>query len=158
MIVWLTGLSSCGKSSIADGLVKCFDNGIVVDGGEVRGLAFPNLGFSMYERSLSMLMIRNYAKFLEFKGFVPIVTTVTSPYGFFSEPDCFVVCVCCSVDVCKDRDVRGVYGSGDVVGVDIEYRGFLGADLFVSSEVLSVSDCVGVIFDFVNSKLKEEGK
>ena len=78
MIINLTGQAGSGKSTIAKELKKFFSNSIVIDGDELREI-FVNKDYSEDGRRKNITNAYNIARFLESKGFTPIVALI-SPY------------------------------------------------------------------------------
>jgi adenylyl-sulfate kinase len=116
--VWLTGLSGSGKTTIAKRLVEELrDRGLRVerlDGDVVRKSLTRDLGFSKADRDANIERVTFVAKLLTRNG-VGVVCAFISPYrerrarsreeiGDFVE-----VYVECPVEVCAERDVKGLY-------------------------------------------------
>jgi adenylylsulfate kinase len=78
MIVNLTGQAGAGKSTIARELEKLLYNSVVIDGDELREI-FVNKDYSEEGRRKNITNAYNIARFLEAKGFTPIVALI-SPY------------------------------------------------------------------------------
>ena len=78
MIINLTGQAGAGKSTIARELEKILYNSIVIDGDELREI-FVNKDYSEEGRRKNITNAYNIARFLESKGFTPIVALI-SPY------------------------------------------------------------------------------
>ncbi len=116
--LWFTGLPSSGKTTIARLIEhELRARGLkveVLDGDEVRQQLSPQLGFSKEERDMHIRRIAYVAKLLVRNGIIAIVAAI-SPYretrqyardviGRFVE-----VYVNCPVEVCIERDVKGLY-------------------------------------------------
>ena len=78
MIINLTGQAGAGKSTIARELEKILSNPIVIDGDELREI-FVNKDYSEDGRRKNITNAYNIARFLEAKGFTPIIALI-SPY------------------------------------------------------------------------------
>jgi adenylylsulfate kinase len=78
MIINLTGQAGAGKSTIARELEKILKNPIVIDGDELREI-FVNKDYSEEGRRKNITNAYNIARFLEAKGFSPIIALI-SPY------------------------------------------------------------------------------
>ncbi|HLT59048.1 MAG TPA: adenylyl-sulfate kinase [Limnochordales bacterium] len=117
-VLWLTGLSGAGKSTIAGGLARELRargrRVEVLDGDEVRRVLSQGLGFSRADRDANVMRIAYVAKLLARHGVIVIVAAI-SPYrearerarqeiGRFVE-----VYVRCPLEVCVQRDVKGLY-------------------------------------------------
>jgi adenylylsulfate kinase len=118
--VWLTGLSGSGKSTIAVDLEKrLWERGVrayILDGDNVRHGLNKNLGFSPADRTENIRRIGEVAKLFSDGGVVTL-TAFISPYradrdqvrALMAEGDFVEVHVDCPVDVCEQRDVKGLY-------------------------------------------------
>jgi adenylylsulfate kinase len=118
--VWLTGLSGSGKSTIAVDLEKrLWERGIrayILDGDNIRHGLNKNLGFSPADRTENIRRIGEVAKLFTEAG-VMAVTAFISPYradrdqvrAIMADGDFVEVHVDCPVEVCEQRDVKGLY-------------------------------------------------
>lgn len=137
LILWLTGLSGSGKTTIAKGLErKLKENGCLVevlDGDVIRTNLSKGLGFSREDREINMRRIGFVANLLSRNGVVVIVAAI-SPYRAIRDElrrttENFVeVYVNAPLEVCEDRDVKGLYAmarSGEIrafTGIDDPYE------------------------------------
>ena len=119
-IVWLTGLSGSGKSTIAVDLEKRLcERGVrtyILDGDNIRHGLNKNLGFSPADRTENIRRIGEVAKLFTDAGVVAL-TAFISPYradrdqvrAIMAAGDFVEVHVDCPVEVCEQRDVKGLY-------------------------------------------------
>jgi adenylylsulfate kinase len=119
-IVWLTGLSGSGKSTIAVDLEKrLWERGVrayILDGDNIRHGLNKNLGFSPADRTENIRRIGEVAKLFTEAGMVAL-TAFNSPYradrdqvrALMQPGDFIEVHVECAVEVCEQRDVKGLY-------------------------------------------------
>ncbi|CAB5240837.1 unannotated protein [freshwater metagenome] len=119
-VIWLTGLSGSGKSTIANALEKkLFTQGIhayVLDGDNLRLGLNMDLGFTPEDRAENVRRVSEVAKILVDAGLV-VITALVSPFEgdrqrarSIFEPDEFMeVFVDTPVDVCITRDPKGLY-------------------------------------------------
>jgi adenylylsulfate kinase len=119
-IVWLTGLSGSGKSTIAVDLEKrLWERGVrayILDGDNIRHGLNKNLGFSPADRTENIRRIGEVAKLFTEAGMVAL-TAFISPYradrdqvrALMQPGDFIEVHVECPVEVCEQRDVKGLY-------------------------------------------------
>jgi adenylyl-sulfate kinase len=147
--VWFTGLPSSGKSTLArmleQVLVERGQRVEVLDGDEVRLRLSRGLGFSKEDRDENIRRINYVAKLITRCGGVAI-TCAISPYralrgearqeiGRFIE-----VYVKCSLDVCIDRDVKGLYAKalrGEIpafTGISDPYEAPLDPEVVVETD------------------------
>jgi adenylylsulfate kinase len=156
--VWLTGLPSAGKTTIARALEKrLLDEGRkveVLDGDVVRTHLTKGLGFSREDRDENVRRIGFVANLLSRNG-VTVLCSVISPYRAVRDEvrelhqTRFVeVYVSTPVEVCSERDVKGLYAkqrSGEIsglTGVDDPYEPPLAPEVVVPTHELSLDDAV----------------
>lgn len=116
--IWLTGLPSAGKSTIANliaiELAKRDHNVEMLDGEDVRKNLSKGLGFSKEDRDTHIERIGYVAKLLSRNG-VAVIVAAISPYRDVRERmrtmiEHFVeVYVNCPLEICTSRDVKGLY-------------------------------------------------
>ena len=119
-VIWLTGLSGSGKSTIANALEKkLFSLGMhayVLDGDNIRLGLNKDLGFTREDRAENVRRVSEVAHSLYDAGLITIVALV-SPYAedraqaksLFPEGDFAEVWVKTPTEVCADRDPKGLY-------------------------------------------------
>jgi len=147
-IVWLTGLSGSGKSTIAVELEKrLWDRGVrayILDGDNVRHGLNKNLGFSPADRTENIRRIGEVAKLFTEAGMVAI-TAFISPYradrdqvrALVPAGDFVEVHVDCPLEVCEQRDVKGLYQKAragqipEFTGISAPYEPPLAAELTI---------------------------
>jgi bifunctional enzyme CysN/CysC len=145
-VIWLTGLSGSGKSTIANTLEKkLFSLGMhayVLDGDNMRLGLNKDLGFTREDRAENVRRVSEVAHNLYDAGLITIVALV-SPYAedraqakaLFPECDFAEVWVKTPAEVCAERDPKGLYkkaASGELpnlTGVGQEYEAPAEADL-----------------------------
>ena len=158
-VIWLTGLSGSGKTTIANELfkklkrkdVKC----IILDGDEIRNV-FNNNGFDKESRIQHNINVGYMAFLLEKQGYIVIVSLV-SPYREARDKCREIVSnfkevyVSTSLSVCEQRDVKGLYKkarNGDIkqfTGIDDPYNEPLHAEITLDTEKLDLKCCVDLI-------------
>jgi len=165
---WFTGLPCSGKTTVADGVAEELrDRGYRVerlDGDIVRKSLTRDLGFSKEDRDANIMRVTFVAKLLTRNG-VAVLATFVSPYrerraksreeiGEFVE-----VYVRCPVEVCIDRDIKGMYKkalAGEVTGftgVDDPYEEPADPELILDTDKETVEESVEKVLE----KLKELG-
>jgi bifunctional enzyme CysN/CysC len=138
-VIWLTGLSGSGKSTIANALEKkLFAMGIhsyVIDGDNVRLGLNKDLGFTREDRAENVRRVAEVAHTLYDAGLVTIVALV-SPFAsdrdqaksLFPEGDFAEVWVKTPAEVCAERDPKGLYRKAaagelpNLTGIGQEYE------------------------------------
>ncbi len=167
--VWLTGLSGSGKSTIAVDLEKrLWERGVrayILDGDNVRHGLNKNLGFSPDDRTENIRRIGEVAKLFTDAGMVAL-TAFISPYradrdqvrALMGEGDFIEVHVDCPVEVCEQRDVKGLYKkarAGEIkefTGISAPYEAPSKAELTINTAGQSVEDSAKQIMAYLESK------
>jgi adenylylsulfate kinase len=148
LTVWFTGLPCSGKSTLARLLHRKLKGAQIgseiLDGDEVRQRLTKGLGFSKEDRIENVRRVAYVAKLLTRNGVIAIAALI-SPYRAVRDEikqdigRCLEVFVDCPVEVCKDRDVKGMYKkamAGEIkqfTGVDDPYEIPLHPDLLLST-------------------------
>jgi adenylylsulfate kinase len=164
--VWLTGLSGAGKSTIAVDLEKrLLERGVrtyILDGDNVRHGLNKNLGFSPEDRTENIRRIGEVAKLFTDAGMVAL-TAFISPYradrdqvrGLMAAGDFIEVFVDCPVDVCEQRDVKGLYKkarAGEIkefTGVSAPYEAPLRPELALDTSAQGVEESAKQILAYL---------
>nr|NIO49118.1 adenylyl-sulfate kinase [Candidatus Aminicenantes bacterium] len=132
-IVWFTGLSASGKSTIAHTVEKVLhDRGVrtyVLDGDNVRHGINSNLGFSREDRKENLRRIAELSKLFIDAGIL-VLTAFISPYkqdrkyikSHFNSDNFLEIYVKCAVEECERRDPKGQYKKARA-GIIKEYTG-----------------------------------
>jgi adenylylsulfate kinase len=159
VVVWLTGMSGAGKSTIARALVAQLQTfalrATVLDGDVLRTGLNSDLGFSEEERTENLRRVAHVAALFCKEGFI-VVTATISPEAEHRENarrivgnDTFLeVFVDTPLDVCEQRDPKGLYKRarrGEIAqftGVSMPYHPPLHPDLVLRTHDGSVDDCV----------------
>ena len=134
LLIWLSGLSGSGKSTIANGLEKkLYENGFLsylLDGDNIRVGLNNDLGFSDEDRKENIRRISEVAKLFADSGKV-VMTAFISPYSDdrnearkLIDNDFIEIFVNTSLDECIKRDPKGLYKKA----LNGEIKGFTGID------------------------------
>src|SRR3954453_20025978 len=167
-VVWFTGLSAAGKSTIA-GLVagELEQRGMVVDrldGDVVRTHLSKGLGFSREDRDTNIARIAFVAHLLQRNGVIVLVSAI-SPYRNTRDDarkligDFVEIYVAPPLEECIKRDVKGLYKkaiAGEIkqfTGISDPYEAPLNAELTIDTSTVSVEEGVQRIL----AKLRELG-
>jgi adenylylsulfate kinase len=160
--VWLTGLPSAGKTTLARALEKkLLDTGRrveVLDGDVVRAHLTKDLGYTREDRDENVRRIGFVAHLLSRNG-VYAICPVISPYRATRDEvrtlhgtDFVEVYVSTPVDVCAKRDVKGLYArqqAGELTGltgVDDPYEPPLDPEVVVPTHTLTLDESVELIW------------
>lgn len=119
-LIWLTGLSGSGKSTIANALEKRLHalgmHAYVLDGDNLRMGLNVDLGFTPEDRAENVRRVSEVGKLMIDAGLI-VITALVSPFevdrqrarSIFSEGDFIEVFVDTPVDICISRDPKGLY-------------------------------------------------
>ena len=158
-VIWLTGLSGSGKSTVADALESRLHamgiHSYLLDGDNIRGGLNKDLGFTEADRVENIRRTAEVAKLMADAGLV-VITAFISPFrserdmarGLFKPGEFAEVFLDVSLDVAEARDPKGLYKKarrGDLphfTGIDSPYEAPESADLRLDTSALSVEECV----------------
>jgi adenylylsulfate kinase len=161
--VWLTGLPSAGKSTIASALEKrLLDAGYrveILDGDAVRTHLTKDLGFSREDRDENVRRIGFVAQLLSRNGVIVLVPVIAPYRGArdevraLHEDGRFIeVHVATPVEVCSERDVKGLYAQqrdgkiAGLTGVDDPYEPPLDPEVVVRTQEQSLEESVETVW------------
>ncbi len=165
-ILWFTGLSGAGKSTIAhaveEQLYQLGCNTYVLDGDNVRHGLCGDLGFSEQDRVENIRRIGEMAK-LFVDGGVITLTAFISPFrsdrdkarALVEPGDFFEVFVGCPLEVCEGRDPKGLYKKAraglikNYTGISSPYEPPLKPELVVDTSRMDLASCVQAVIDML---------
>lgn len=161
-VIWLTGLSGSGKTTIAYELEKLLlsKNFIccVIDGDDVRCKLNNDLGFSENDRKENIRRVAEVAKMLVESSIITICSFVSPTKSIRAvaenilEDDFIEIYINSPLDVCEKRDVKGLYKKarkGEILnftGIDSPFEAPLNPFLEVKSDLMNIDDSVNLIF------------
>uniref|UniRef100_A0A674A1B0 3'-phosphoadenosine 5'-phosphosulfate synthase 1 n=1 Tax=Salmo trutta TaxID=8032 RepID=A0A674A1B0_SALTR len=172
--VWLTGLSGAGKTTVSMALeeylvchgIPCYS----LDGDNIRQGLNKNLGFSPEDREENVRRIAEVARLFADAGLVCIASFI-SPYGRdrvnarkiheAAGLPFFEVFVDAPLDVCEQRDVKGLYKrarAGEIrgfTGIDSEYEKPEAPELVLKTDSCSVNESIQQLIDLLHEKVRE---
>jgi len=169
VLIWITGLSASGKSTIAHELEsQLFQKRIrsyVLDGDNIRHGLNKNLGFSPDDRHENLRRIGELAKLFVDAGMVTI-TAFISPYRsdrqmvreLVGSKEFIEVYLKCSVDVCETRDPKGLYQKakrGEIqnfTGISSPYEEPEHPELVLETGLLSIDESVAKILAYLDAQ------
>lgn len=172
-LIWLTGLSGSGKSTIANALeTRLFENKIrtyTLDGDNIRERINKDLTFSPEDRTENIRRIAEIAHLFIDAGVV-VLGAFVSPYRKDREnikkivgDDNFIeVYVNTSIEKCEERDVKGLYKKArqgiikDFTGISAPYEAPESPDIEIRTEQLTIEESVDKIVKSLTKKLKNE--
>ena len=157
-IIWLTGLSGSGKSTIANELAKQLfalgKHAYVLDGDNLRSGINMDLGFTPEDRAENVRRVSEVAKLMLDAGLIVIIALV-SPYesdrqrarSLVGEDEFIEVYVQTPIEICRARDPKGLYKKADT-GVIPNFTG-VGQEYEVPSQPELVIDGTKPLLDSV---------
>lgn len=169
VLVWFTGLSGSGKSSLAHAVEeKLHQTGchtVVLDGDNIRHGLCSDLGFSDEDRKENNRRIGELAKLFVQSGTLTLAAFI-SPFraerektkALFPEGDFIEIYVDCDIDVCAARDTNGLYKRAyageieDFTGISSPYEKPLAPDLAVKTDKSSLDKCVAEVLQLLRER------
>lgn len=159
-VVWLTGLSGSGKTTISRGVERelitrnCLVE--VLDGDEVRNHLSKGLGFSKEDRNANVRRIGFVANLLCRNGVI-VITSLISPYKAIRDEvrittkNFIEVYVNAPLEVCETRDVKGLYArarAGEIkgfTGIDDPYEQPLNPEIICNTAQESIDESIAKV-------------
>ncbi len=164
--IWLTGLSGSGKSTIAveleHALIENKHQAYILDGDNIRYGLNKNLGFTPEDRTENIRRIGEVAKLFTDANIITIAAFV-SPYKedrnnvrkLLEEGEFIEVYIKCSVEVCEERDTKGLYKKAragevkDFTGVSAPYEEPLKPEITIDSSKLSIEESTRTVLNYL---------
>ena len=162
VMLWFTGLSGAGKSTVAhaveDALFKMNCPTFVLDGDNVRHGLNGNLGFSVEDRAENLRRVGEVGKLFVEAGVI-VMAAFISPFrserrrvrGLYPHGDFLEVFVGCPVEVCEERDVKGLYKRAragelkEFTGISSPYEEPLNAELVLDTSRETLDESVAAV-------------
>jgi adenylylsulfate kinase len=171
-VIWLTGLPSSGKTTLAENLAQLLRDADlpveVLDGDEVRRTISADLGFSARDRREHAIRVVYLSKLLIRNG-INVIVPLISPYREtrqFARNELqpfFEVYVNCPLEECIRRDVKGLYAralKGEIkefTGVSDPYEPPLDPEVMVETHLESLDQCCRRILNAVSDRVPSLG-
>ncbi len=169
VLVWFTGLSGSGKSTIANAVMyRLFKRGkltYVLDGDNIRHGLNKNLGFSPQDREENIRRISEVGKLFVDAGIITS-TAFISPYikdrnaarALFEEGEFVEVFVKASVSICEDRGPKGLYKKAragiikEFTGISAPYEEPGSPEILLDSDKMSIEEEVQAVIEYLENK------
>ncbi|HKK73684.1 MAG TPA: adenylyl-sulfate kinase [Saprospiraceae bacterium] len=170
-VLWLTGLSGSGKSTIARHLERqLFEEGFfpqVLDGDNIRSGINNNLGFSAEDRRENIRRIAEVARLYLDSGIICINSFISPTRAMramardiIGAEDFVEVYINAPLEVCEARDVKGLYEKarrGEIkgfTGIDAPYEAPEHPALEIKTDELSITEASEQILTFVRPLIR----
>lgn len=168
-LLWFTGLSASGKSTIAHSVeMELFKHSIrtyVLDGDNVRHGLNANLGFNREDRKENLRRIVELSKLFVDAGILTLAAFI-SPYredrqyvrNSFEGDNFLEIYVKCPLEKCESRDPKGQYKKAragiikNYTGISSPYEEPENPDLILNTEKMNPGESVRQIMDILNAR------
>ena len=167
LVIWFTGLSASGKSTIAGALEQILTqqgyHTYLLDGDNVRHGLCKDLGFSDADRKENIRRVGEVAKLGADAGLI-VLAAFISPFrsdrrivrDILPEAQFVEVFVDASLEVCKNRDPKGLYEKavrGEIkqfTGIDSPYENPQAAEVHLDADALTVAESVNRLLEYLH--------
>ncbi|HIX75169.1 MAG TPA: adenylyl-sulfate kinase [Candidatus Parabacteroides intestinipullorum] len=173
VMIWFTGLSGSGKSTIAIALEReLHKRGLlcrILDGDNIRAGINNNLGFSEADRVENIRRIAEVSKLFIQTGIITIAAFISPSNeiremaaSIIGKEDFLEIYVNTPIEECERRDVKGLYAKArrgeikDFTGVSAPFEAPLHPALSLDTSVLTVEESVNRLLDLILPKVKIE--
>jgi bifunctional enzyme CysN/CysC len=174
-VVWFTGLSGAGKSTIAQALEReLFNRGMhtyVRDGDNIRHGLNVNLGFSPEDRVENIRRVSEVARLMADSGAI-VITAFISPYrmdrrrareiALEGKAEFVEVFVDAPLEVCEARDPKSLYKKAragkirEFTGIDAPYEPPIDSEIVVHTDKQTVDESVATVLEQLLPRLRAE--
>jgi adenylylsulfate kinase len=172
IVIWFTGLSGSGKSTIVQNLEKLLsDKGYfvqVLDGDNIRTGICNNLGFSKEDRNENIRRVAEISNLFKNSGIITLCSFI-SPTSTMREmaeeivgiEDFREIFVDTPLEICENRDVKGLYKKArageikDFTGIDAPYDKPENPFFILKTENQSIQDSVQECFNKIENLIKK---
>jgi adenylyl-sulfate kinase len=164
-VLWFTGLSGSGKSTIANQLEQVLNHKYqlhtyLLDGDNIRSGLNKDLAFTDDARTENIRRIGEVARLFYEAGLI-VMTAFISPFRkdrqlarqLIPEGSFFEIYVRCPLDICEQRDPKGLYARArqgqiqEFTGIDSTYEPPVDPELVLDSQQQSVGQCVALVVE-----------
>lgn len=169
-VVWLTGLSGSGKSTIAQHLEQLlFSEGYfaqVLDGDNIRMGISNNLGFSVEDREENIRRIAEVGKLYVQSGIIAVASFISPTRAIrdmarniIGAEDFVEIYINAPLEVCEQRDVKGLYAKarrGEIkgfTGIDSPYEAPEAPALEIRTDALSLEQSTHRIYQYLQTQI-----
>lgn len=171
VMVWFTGLSGSGKSTVAIALERALqERGLlcrVLDGDNIRSGINNNLGFSAEDRVENIRRIAEVCKLFIDTGVITIAAFISPTNdlremasSIIGEDNFLEIYVNTPIEECERRDVKGLYAKArkgdikDFTGISAPFEAPVHPALTLDTSVLTVEESVNKLLDLIIPKIQ----
>ena len=169
VVLWFTGLSGSGKSTLAHALEEQLHQmncrTYVFDGDNVRHGLCKDLGFSIKDRTENIRRIGEMTKLAMETGTITL-TAFISPIrqdrervrALFREGDFIEIYVRCALNICEERDVKGLYKrarAGEIpefTGISSLYEEPINPEIIIDTDKFSLNECIQQLLELLDKQ------
>ena len=166
-IIWLTGLSGAGKSTVADLLEQKLNkqdkHTFLLDGDNLRHTLNQDLGFSDYDRNENIRRIGHVGKLMVDAGLI-VIASFISPFEkqrkltreLFEKDEYIEVFLNTPIEVCEQRDPKGLYKKArsglikDFTGIDSAYEPPKNPEITLDGEKYTAEELSDQIINYLS--------
>ena len=167
-LLWFTGLSGSGKSSIANSvdhkLYELDKHTSLLDGDNVRHGLCKDLGFDDHDRTENIRRIGEVSKLMVESGLI-VLTAFISPFrndrisvrNMFNKYEFIEVFIDTPLDECEKRDTKGLYLQArkgklkNFTGIDSPYELPVNAEITIKNTSSSIDDASSIIIEYLKT-------
>lgn len=170
-VIWLTGLSGSGKSTIANELQNSFFaqhiHSYILDGDNTRMGINADLSFNDSDRKENIRRVAEICKLMNDAGLI-VIASFISPFeqdrqnakAIIGADNFMEVFVDCPIQVCEERDVKGLYKKArnneiqNFTGINSPFEVPLQPAVVVKTDTQNVQECVEIIKNHLKNLLQ----
>lgn len=172
-VIWMTGLSGSGKTTIAKGVEKYLHSQAILnqllDGDNIRLGVSNNLSFSSLDREENIRRIAEVSKLFLNCGVVTLNCFISPTRGIrkiaeniIGKENFIEIYINASVETCEKRDVKGLYKKArkgeikDFTGISSQFEAPENPELTIDTSKLSIDESVQKVLDYILPKIKNK--
>ncbi len=170
-VIWMTGLSGCGKTTIAAALEKeLYKRGYltqILDGDNIRSGINNNLSFTLDDRYENIRRISEVSKLFLHCGIITINCFVSPTAeiremarGIIGEENFIETFVDTTLEVCEERDIKGLYKLAragkikDFTGITSPYEIPANPEIHIITKDKTLEECVNEVLEYILKEIK----
>ncbi len=170
-VIWMTGLSGSGKTTIAKGVEKyLYSKGIItqiLDGDNLRAGINNDLTFSSQDRNENIRRVSEISKLFINCGIItincfisPTIKIRKMAKDIIGEENFIEIYINASIEECKKRDVKGLYKKAEnkkiknFTGISSPFESPKKPELEIDTTKLSINESIQKVIDYILPKIK----